>query len=541
MPPVSSTMQAENDPDPPLLPLAPLAVVELAGLLPHAVRARATVAALVSTTPARFICTDLILSVFVRPDPPAPGGGVIVTADVRGWIPVGRLVSKSLCGTCAVLGLGGRKVSGEERSVPSEDGDRGGAAAAVDWAALRAAATAACGTLTPPTPVPGRCRRTGGRRPGGARLQRRERLLRPDAVRRVRAGVATGGHRRRPAGRGRLRRRRRAAAHALRPVPAAAVGARRRGDAAGDGVAGIVPLARCCPTRSAPTTWRARRPGRHERRAFDAIDVIRAKRDGVALTAEQIRWVIDAYTAGGVPDEQMAALLMAVVLPRHGRRRARRLDAGDDRLRRAHGPVRGSAGRPPTSTPPAGWATRSRCRWRRWSRPAASPSRSCPAAGWATPAARSTSSSRSPAGGPTCNERDASRQLARRRRRDLRRRRRTSPRPTSKLYALRDVTGTVESIPLIASSIMSKKIAEGTDALVLDVKIGLRRVHEATPTTPRELARTMVGLGAAAGVRTVALVTDDGPPARAAPRATPSRWPSRSRCSPAAARPTSSS
>jgi cytidine deaminase len=63
---------------------------------------------------------------------------------------VGRLVSKSLCGTSAAHGLDGRKVSGEEQRVPSDDGDRDGAAAAVDWTALRAAATAACGTAYAP-------------------------------------------------------------------------------------------------------------------------------------------------------------------------------------------------------------------------------------------------------------------------------------------------------------------------------------------------------------------------------------------------------
>lgn len=80
-----------------------------------------------------------------------------------------------------------------------------------------------------------------------------------------------------------------------------------------------------------------------------------------------------------------------------------------------------------------------------------------------------------------------------------------------KLYALRDITGTVDAIPLIASSIMSKKIAEGTGALVLDVKVGAGAFMK-TPARARELAETMTELGAQANLPTSALITDMSQP-----------------------------
>ncbi len=237
---------------------------------------------------------------------------------------------------------------------------------------------------------------------------------------------------------------------------------------------------------------------------FDAIDVIRAKRDGRVLSADQIRWVIGAYTAGQVPDEQISALLMAVFF--------RGLD-GDELAAWTRAMIDSGVrkdlsglGRPTAdkhSTGGVGDKT---------TLPLAPLVAACGVAvpqlsgrglghtggtldkmesipGWrASLSDTEYLQQLHEVGAVICA---AGHDLA----------------PADKLlYALRDVTGTVESIPLIASSIMSKKIAEGAGALVLDVKTG-SGAFMTDPDRSRELARTMVGLGEEAGVRTVALVT----------------------------------
>jgi thymidine phosphorylase len=242
---------------------------------------------------------------------------------------------------------------------------------------------------------------------------------------------------------------------------------------------------------------------------FDAVDVIVAKRDGHRLSDPQIDWVIDAYTRGAVADEQMSALAMAVLLrgmepAELARWTAAMINTGE-RLDLS------GIGRPTSDKHSTGGVGD------KITLPLAPLVAACGAAvpqlsgrglghtggtldklesipGWRASLtnAEFLAQLRS-VGAVVCA---AGAELA----------------PADrKLYALRDVTGTVESIPLIASSIMSKKIAEGSASLVLDVKVGTGAFMK-TVSQARELAETMVSLGTAHGVRTVALLTDMSTP-----------------------------
>jgi thymidine phosphorylase len=246
----------------------------------------------------------------------------------------------------------------------------------------------------------------------------------------------------------------------------------------------------------------------------DAIDVIRAKRDGAELSADQIRWVIDAYTRGAVPDEQMSALLMAVFF--------RGMSAGElavwtqAMIDSGQRKDLTSLGRPTADKHSTGGVGD------KITLPLAPLVAAC---GVAVPQLSGRGLGHT---GGTLDkleaipgwQADVHEEAYLRQLRDVGAvicAAGDDLAPADKLlYALRDVTGTVESIPLIASSIMSKKIAEGADALVLDVKTGSGAFMR-NPEDARVLARTMVGLGQAAGVRTVALVTAmDRPLGRAA-------------------------
>jgi thymidine phosphorylase len=242
---------------------------------------------------------------------------------------------------------------------------------------------------------------------------------------------------------------------------------------------------------------------------LDAVDIIRTKRDGRALSDAEIDWVIAAYTRGDVADEQMSALAMAILLRGMSAAEIVRwtdaMIASGERLdlssvprptvdKHSTGGVGDKITLPLAPLVAACGAAVPQLSGRGLGHTGGTLDKLESIAGWrAGLSNREFLDQLADVGAVVCAAGD---ELA----------------PADrKLYALRDVTGTVESIPLIASSIMSKKIAEGSSALVLDVKVGSGAFMK-DEADARELARTMVDLGHAHGVRTVALLTDMSTP-----------------------------
>jgi thymidine phosphorylase len=236
----------------------------------------------------------------------------------------------------------------------------------------------------------------------------------------------------------------------------------------------------------------------------DAISVITAKRDGRRLSDDDIRWLFDAYAANKVADEQMSALLMAIFFQGLDGRELRTwtaamIDSGE-RLdlssvprptvdKHSTGGVGDKVSLILAPLVAACGAAVPQLSGRGLGHTGGTLDKLEAIPGWrASLSTAETIEVLRSAGAVICA---AGAGLAPADRR---------------LYALRDVTGTVESIPLIASSIMSKKIAEGTGALVLDVKVGTGAFMKDLDRA-RELARTMVDLGTEHGVRTTALLT----------------------------------
>ena len=237
---------------------------------------------------------------------------------------------------------------------------------------------------------------------------------------------------------------------------------------------------------------------------FAAVEIISAKRDRNELTDTQIDWVVSAYTRGVVADEQMSALLMAILLNGMNTREITRwtnamINSGErmnwSKLDRPTADKHSTGGVGDKITLPlaplvaacGGAVPQLSGRGLGHTGGTLDKLKSIP--GWRAELSNDEMLKvLQDCGAVICA---AGAGLA----------------PADKkLYALRDVTATVEAIPLIASSIMSKKIAEGTSALVLDVKTG-SGAFMSDPKKAAELARTMVELGTAAGVKTRALVT----------------------------------
>lgn len=246
---------------------------------------------------------------------------------------------------------------------------------------------------------------------------------------------------------------------------------------------------------------------------FAAVDVIRTKRDGGVLSDEQIDWVVDAYTKGVVADEQMSALAMAILLrgmsPAEIARWTRAMIASGERLdlsgvprptvdKHSTGGVGDKITLPLTPLVAACGAAVPQLSGRGLGHTGGTLDKLESIPGWRAALSNDEFIAQlRDVGAVICQAGEGLAPADR------------------KLYALRDVTGTVEAIPLIASSIMSKKIAEGTSGLVLDVKVGTGAFMK-TEQTARELAQTMVELGKAHGVSTVALLTDMSTPLGAA-------------------------
>ncbi|WP_183098584.1 thymidine phosphorylase [Nocardioides pelophilus] len=237
----------------------------------------------------------------------------------------------------------------------------------------------------------------------------------------------------------------------------------------------------------------------------DAVEVISAKRDGGTLSRSQIGWVLDAYTKGVVADEQMSALAMAILLNGMDRREiadwTEAMIASGERMdfsalsrptadKHSTGGVGDKITLPLAPLVAACGVAVPQLSGRGLGHTGGTLDKLESIPGWrANLSNEEMLAQLESVGAVICAAGDGLAPADR------------------KLYALRDVTGTVEAIPLIASSIMSKKIAEGTGVLVLDVKVGSGAFMK-DAARARELAEVMVALGTDAGVHTVALLTD---------------------------------
>ena len=236
-----------------------------------------------------------------------------------------------------------------------------------------------------------------------------------------------------------------------------------------------------------------------------AVEIIIAKRDGHELSDEQIRWIIDSYTKGSVPDEQIASLLMAILWRGLNDRELATwtqamIDSGE-RIdlssvtrplvdKHSTGGVGDKISLPLCPLVAACGGAVPQLSGRGLGITGGTLDKMESIAGWNMMLSNEQMAEQLESIGVVICAAGA----------DL------AP-ADKKLYALRDVVGCVESIPLISSSIMSKKIAEGTQSLVLDVKVG-RGAFMKTVENARTLAQTMVGIGHRAGVNTVALLTN---------------------------------